>query len=315
MKVDLAVDMKGLALPGPVVVASGCFGTGRELGGLLDRRALGGVVSRSVTLDPRKGAPSPRFAETPSGFLSKVGLQNPGVEAFAAGDLLHLASLGLPVIVSISGGSVEEFVRVTAFLDGAPGVVAMEVYLPSADEEIDGRPFFVRPERAAEVAGAVARRAGVPVFAKLPALSTGLLDVAVACVRAGAHGVTLVDGVPATGVDAASLRPALGGVDGFLSGPAIRPLALRAVHEVARAMPDVPVFGVGGVASGEDAVEMLLAGAWAVQVGTAMLVDPAAAARVAREVAGYLREKGLRSPADVRGRLRVPAPADGAPPP
>jgi dihydroorotate dehydrogenase (NAD+) catalytic subunit len=313
VKVDVAVDLKGLVLPGPVVVASGCFGTGRELEGLLDRRALGGVVSRSVTLQPRKGAPSPRLAETPSGFLSMVGLQNPGVDAFVADDLLHMASLGLPVIVSVSAGGVEEFVRIAAHLDGAPGIVALEVYLASADDEIDGQPFFVRPERAAEVAGAVARRAPVPVFAKLPALSTGLVEVSAACVRAGAHGLTLVDGVPAMGVDAGSLRPDLGAVRGFLSGPAIRPLALRAVHEVAAAMPDVPIFGVGGVSSGEDAIEMMIAGAWAVQVGTAMLVDPAAGARVARGVGSYLEEKGLRSPMDVRGRLRTGSPAGAEP--
>jgi dihydroorotate dehydrogenase (NAD+) catalytic subunit len=301
-----AVDLGGLVLPGPVLVASGCFGTGRELGSLFDRRDLGGVVSRSITALPRKGAPSPRLAETPSGFLSKVGLQNPGVEAFVADDLLHMAGTGLPVIVSIAGGSVEEYVRVAAMLDGAPGVVALETYLSCPDEEIDGRPFFQRPDRAAEIAGAVARRARVPVFAKLPAMSEGLLETAGACVRAGAHGLTLIDGVPALGVEAASLRPALGAVTGFLSGPAVRPIALRAIFEVANALPHVPIFGVGGVWSGGDAAEMLLAGAWAVQVGTATLVDPAAPAKISASLFAYLRGKGLASPADLRGRLRVP---------
>lgn len=312
MKPSLAVDLNGLVLPGPVLVASGCFGTGRELGGLFDRRGLGGIVSRSITVNPRKGAPSPRLSETPSGFLSMVGLQNPGVNAFVAEDLLHTGSLGLPVIVSIAGSSVEEYVRLAAFLEGAAGVVALEVYLATPDEELEGRPFLERPDRAAEVAGAVARRASVPVFAKLPAMSSGLLETAIACVRAGVHGLTLIDGVPAMGVDPTTMRADLGGASGFLSGPAVRPIALRAVYEVARALPEVPIFGVGGVARPADAVEMLLAGAWAVQMGTALLVDPAAPAAVVKGIGTYLESKGLRSPADVRGRIRVPEHA-GAP--
>jgi dihydroorotate dehydrogenase (NAD+) catalytic subunit len=300
-----AVDLNGLVLPGPVMIASGCFGTGRELGGMFDRRGLGGIVTRSVTVNPRKGAPSPRLAETPSGFLSMVGLQNPGVNAFVADDLLHMASLGLPVIVSIAGSSVEEYIRLAAFLEAAPGVVALEVYLSCEDRELAGQPWLSRPDRAAEVAGAVARRASVPVFAKLPPMTAGLVETAVACVRSGVHGLTLIDGVPAMGVESATMRAALGGATGYLSGPAVRPLALRAIYEVASALPEVPILGVGGVSSGTDAVEMLLAGAWAVQVGTAMLVDPSAPARIARGVAEYLGTKGVSSADEIRGRVRV----------
>jgi len=303
-----SVDLNGLVLPGPVLVASGCFGTGRELGGMFDRRGLGGIVSRSITVNPRRGAPSPRLAETPSGFLSMVGLQNPGVNAFVADDLLHMASLGLPVVVSIAGGSVEEYIRLAAFLEAAPGVVALEVYLACEDEELAGRPWLARPDRAAEVAGAVARRASVPVFAKLPAMTAGLVETAIACVRSGVHGLTLIDGVPAMGVEAASMRAALGGATGYLSGPAVRPLALRAIYEVASALPEVPILGVGGVSSGTDAVEMLLAGAWAVQVGTAVLVDPASPAKVARGIEEYLGTKGLASVDEIRGRIRVSSP-------
>jgi dihydroorotate dehydrogenase (NAD+) catalytic subunit len=303
-----SVDLNGLVLPGPVMIASGCFGTGRELGGMFDRRGLGGIVSRSITVNPRRGAPSPRLAETPSGFLSMVGLQNPGVNAFVADDLLHMASLGLPVFVSIAGSSVEEYIRLAAFLEAAPGVVALEVYLSCDDEELEGRPWLSRPDRAAEVAGAVARRASVPVFAKLPAMTSGLLETAVACVRSGVHGLTLIDGVPAMGVEAASMRAALGGATGYLSGPAVRPLALRAIYEVASALPEVPILGVGGVSSGTDAVEMLLAGAWAVQVGTAVLVDPSVPARVAKGISEYLGAKGLASADAIRGRIRLSSP-------
>jgi dihydroorotate dehydrogenase (NAD+) catalytic subunit len=302
---SIEVDLNGLTLPGPVLVASGCFGTGRDAAALFDRRGLGGVVTRSVTVNPRRGAPSPRLSETPSGLLSMVGLQNPGIGAFVANDLPTLAETGLPIIASIAGGSVEEFVRLAAFLDGAPGVVALEAYLACEDEELEGRPWIARPDRAAEVAGAVARRASVPVFAKLPAMTAGLVETATACVRAGAHGLTLIDGVPAMGVDAASMRPTLGGTRGYLSGPAMRPVALRAVHEVATALPDVPLFGVGGIRSGIDAAETLLAGAWAVQVGTAMLVDPSAPAAISRDLVAYLGRKGVSSPDDLRGRIRI----------
>jgi dihydroorotate dehydrogenase (NAD+) catalytic subunit len=156
--------------------------------------------------------------------------------------------------------------------------------------------------------------ATVPVFAKLPPLLPELVETARGCVRAGAHGLTLTDAAPALGVDPAGLRPQLGAVTGWLSGPAIRPLALRAVHEVARALPEVPILGVGGVRTGEDAVEMLLAGAWAVQMGTATLIDPAAAVTAAQGVLAYLKAKGLASPGDVRGRLRLPQWSEDGPP-
>ena len=305
MRRGLAVDLNGVVLPTPIMVASGCAGTGRELGGLVDLRRLGGVVSRSVTLQPRRGTPTPRIAETPSGIVWSTGLQNPGIELFLAEELPRLIRGGAPVFVSIAGGTMEEFVRLTSLLQGAQGVTAIETQISGPDDELGTAVLAARPDRAAEIVGAVARMASVPVFAKLPPLLPELVPTAQGCVRAGAHGVTLIDSVPGLGVDASSLRPRLGAVTGWLSGPAIRPLALRAVYEVARALPDVPILGVGGVRTGEDAVEMLLAGAWAVQMGTATLVDPSASVGAAQEVLSYLNAKGLSSPADVRGRLRV----------
>ena len=313
VKRSLAVDLNGLILPTPVMVASGCAGTGREIGGLADLHKVGGVVSRSITLRPRKGSPTPRIAETPSGVVWSTGLQNPGIEAFLADELPRLARAGAPVFVSIAGGTMEEFVRLTSLLQGAPGMTAMETQISGPDEELGTAVLASRPDRAAEIVGAVARMASVPVFAKLPPLLPELVQTAEGCVRAGAHGLTLTDAVPALGVDAAGLRPRLGAVTGWLSGPAIRPIALRAVHEVARALPEVPLLGVGGVRTGEDVVEMLLAGAWAVQMGTATLVDPAAPVAGAQGVLAYLTAKGMASPADVRGRLRVPPPATESP--
>lgn len=307
MKMTLAVDLNGLRLTTPVIAASGSFGTGREVSGLTDLHRLGAAVTRSITVIPRKGAPTPRLTETPSGVLSFVGLQNPGVEAFLAEDLPKLVRTGVPLIVSVAGSSVEEYVRATSLLQDAPGVVALECYVACEDETRGGQPFTSSPEHVADVVGAVSRLSFLPVFAKLPGGLTDLVATAEACVRAGAHGLTLIDGVPGMAIDAKRLRPRLGAVTGLLSGPAIRPIAVRAVFEVARALPEVPLIGVGGIATAEDAVEFLLAGAWAVQVGTAMLVDPAAPVEIARGIAGYLRAKGMQSPADLRGRVRLPA--------
>jgi dihydroorotate dehydrogenase (NAD+) catalytic subunit len=306
----MAVDLNGVAFPLPVLAAAGCLGTGREAT-LVDLHRLGGVVTRSLTLEPRKGSSTPRMAETPSGLLSSVGLQNDGVEAFLREDLPHLERSRVPVVVSVAGSSVEEYLRVTTLLQNRPGIVALEVYLGAPDVERGrGRPFAARLDRISEVVGAVARMSRLPVFAKLPALEPDLVEAARACVRAGAHGLTLIDGVPGLAVDADRLRPALAAPVGLLSGPALKPIALAAVYRVAREMPEVPIMGVGGISTGTDAVEFLLAGAWAVQVGTAMLVDPAAPVEIARGVLAYLKDKGFDSPAALRGRLRV---AQGSP--
>lgn len=308
MKVSLAVDLgAGLTLPTPVVVASGCAGTGRELAGLVDLRRIGGLVSRSITLDPRKGSPPPRIAETPSGTVWSTGLQNPGVATFVEAELPRLARGGAPVIASIAGGSLEEYVRVLGALQTRPEVAAIELHLSEPDEELRRDVLGVHVDRTTEVVGAVARMSLVPVFAKLPMVATELAELARAAVRAGAHGLTIGGPPPALGVRSGDLRPSLGGVIGWMSGPALKPLTLRAVFEAARAAPDAPILAVGGVRTPEDAVEMLLAGASAVQVGTAVLVDPASPVEIARGIAAYLKSKGLSSPADLRARLRVPA--------
>lgn len=306
MKPRLGVDLGGVLLPGPVLAASGCLGTGREAGGLVDLHRLGGIVTRTITLRPERGGPTPRMAESPSGIVVNTGLQNPGVDAFLAEDLPRLARAGVPLIVSVGGRGLEEFVLVTARLESRPEIAALEVPLSSADEEIGGGvPLAAIPERAAEIVGAVARRSRLPVFAKLPPLAPGTQDLARACVRAGAHGLTLIDAVPAMSVDAPRLRPSLAAIYGGLSGPAIRPIALAAVHRVARELPEVPIMGVGGIADGDDAVSFLLAGAWAVQVGTAMLVDPGAPTEISQGVLRHLQTMGFSSPAELRGRLRV----------
>ena len=307
LKPSLAVDLNGVRLPLPLVAASGCLGTGRELGGLVDVRRLGGVVTRSLTYGPSRGAATPRVAESASGVVTAVGVQNQGVRSFLDEDLPRLADAAVPVVASVAGSTLDEYLSVTTALHVRPGIVALEVYLSGPDAERGDRPFYARIERLAEIVGAVSRLSHVPVFAKLPALLPDLVDVAHACVRAGAHGLTLIDGLPAMSVDPSRLRARIGSGVGTLSGPAIKPVAVAAVYRVAQAMPDVPIMGVGGVSTAEDAAEFLLAGAWAVQLGTVLLVDPDAPVEVARGLAAYLHEKGLTSPSDLRGRVRMPA--------
>jgi dihydroorotate dehydrogenase (NAD+) catalytic subunit len=306
VKRSVAVDLGGLALATPVMVASGCAGTGRELTALIDTRRVGALVTRSITLHPRRGDPTPRIAESPAGITWTTGMQNPGIEGFIEEELPRYARAGTTVIVSIAGTTLEEYVRLTSLLQGRQEISAIEVRLSEPDDEL-GRPVLgAHLDRAAEIVGAVARMSMIPVFAKLPASTPDVVELAHGVVRAGAHGLTLLDPPPAMGVDATTMRPTLGPVAGWLSGPALKPLTIRAVFEVARAMPETPIVAVGGVRSGEDAVEMLLAGAWAVQVGTAALIDPSAPIEIARGVSEYLKEKRFASPADLRGRLRLP---------
>ena len=307
MKRSLAVDLGGMALATPVMIAAGCAGTGRELSGLVELRKVGAIVSRTITLEPERGSPTPRIAESPSGVVWSTGLQNPGVDAFVSEELPRLARSSTHVVVSIAGGTLEEYVRLTGALQGRPEVSAIEVYLSGPDLELRRPMLGAHVDRAAEVAGAVARMSMVPVFAKLPMHASDLPEVARAVVRAGATGLTIGGPPPALDVRPERLRPGLGGVTGWLSGPALLPMTLRAVFDVSRAVPDTPVIAVGGIRTGEDAVEAFLAGAWAVQVGTATLIDPAAPVSVAQGIVGYLRTKGLATPADVRARLRVPA--------
>jgi len=283
-----------------------CAGTGRELGGLVDLRKVGAVVSRSITLEPDRGTPTPRIAESASGAVWSTGLQNPGIDAFVAEELPRL-SRGAHAIVSIAGGSLEAYVRMTGALQGRPDVAAIEVHLSAPDLELERDVLGLHVDRAVEIVGAVARMSLVPVFAKIPLWASDVVELSRGAVRAGAHGLVLGGPPPALSVQAERLRPALGAVTGWLSGPAIKPMMLRAVFEVARAVPEVPIVAVGGIRSGDDAIEAMLAGAWAVQAGTAVLIDPEAPVRIAQGVVRYLKAKGLASPADVRGRLRVPA--------
>lgn len=304
-RVSLAVDLNGVTLPSPVLGASGCFGSGREMAQFIDLREIGGVVTKSVTLRPTKGLPTPRMAETASGMLNAIGLQNPGIAAFMEQDGPYLAELGVPVFVSVAGKTVDEYVRVAAAVHRIPGVVAIEANISCPNVERRNQVFACDPEAAAEVVGAVARLSRLPVFAKLAPDVTDIAQVARACVRAGAHGLSLINTLLGMAIDVDTMRPKLAATTGGLSGPAIRPVAVRAVYQVARALPEVPIIGMGGIASARDAVEFLLAGAWAVAVGTANFYNPSVTVEVSRGIGEYLAARGLSSPADLRGRVQV----------
>jgi dihydroorotate dehydrogenase (NAD+) catalytic subunit len=300
--VDLSEDLR---LPTPVMVAAGCFGP--ELAQLTDVRKLGGIVSRSVTLHPHRGGGTPRWTETPSGLLSTTGLQNDGLDAFLERDLPPLVRTRAPVFVSVAGFSVEEYMQMAIALEAiADAIAGIEVNACCPSKDRDGRWFADTPDGAAEVVGAVARLTHLPVFAKLSAAVGDVAAVATGAIRAGARGVTLTHSLPALAVDTGTWSPRLAGGEGGLSGPAIRPIALQAVHRVATAMPETPVIGVGGIATPEDAIEFLLAGAWAVQVGTALFANPAAALDAALGVQRFLADRGLASLSDLRGRMGSP---------
>jgi len=303
----LAVDVGGVVFPTPVIVAAGCAGTGRELGGLVDLRKVGGVVSRTITVDERAGTSPPRIAESSAGIVWDTGLQNPGLDAFTATELTRLARGGVRVIVSIGGGSLEEFVRLSSALQGRPGVVAIEIYLAGPDMELHRAVLGAHPARVNEIVGAVARMSLVPVFAKVPGGSDDVVELARAAARAGATGVTLLGSPPALGVDAARARAGRGVVHGWLSGPALKPITLRALYDVASELPEVPLIASGGIRTGEDAVACMLSGAWAVQVGTAMLTDPASPVTTARGILRYLERHRLGSTDELRGRIVSPS--------
>ena len=305
--VSLAVDLNGVSFPTPVLTASGTFGSGKEMARVIDLQGgVGGIVTKSVTLEPRRGLPVPRMAETSSGMLNAIGLQNPGVDEFLAKDAPFISTVGVPVVVSVAGKTVGEFVDVAMRVAEIPGVVAIEANISCPNVERRNQVFACYPDQASEVIGAVSRTTRVPVFAKLTADTTDIVAVAEACVRAGAHGLSLINTVLGMAIDVETCRPRLGGVTGGLSGPAIRPIAVRCVHQVARALPDVPIIGIGGVTSPEDAVEFLLAGAWAVQVGTVNFYRPSAAIDVAAGIAAYLTRKGLTRPEELRGKVKLP---------
>ncbi len=301
--VDMATSLGSTGFEAPVFTASGCAAAGRELDTFFDITALGGIVTKSIMIEPRSGRPTPRMAETPSGMLNSIGLQGPGIESFIEHDLAWLRERGVRTVVSIAGGSVEEYGTLANRLRHEPGVDAIEVNISCPNVENRGLVFACDPRAAAAAVLTVRRNTNstVPVFAKLSPDVTDIVDIAGAVVRAGADGLSMINTTLGVVIDTDTLRPALGGITGGLSGPAIRPMAVRAVWQVHAALPEVPILGMGGIRTGLDALQFILAGACAVSVGTVVFNDPAAPLRVQDELRVALAERGFSSVSEAVG--------------
>jgi dihydroorotate dehydrogenase (NAD+) catalytic subunit len=305
MTPDLSIDLAGVRLASPVLTASGCFGSGREMSRFVDLSNLGAVVCKTVTLKPRTGIAPPRGAETPAGMLNAIGLQNPGVDAFIAKDLSWLDKRNVPAIASVGGHTVEEYTACVERLRDTPALVAIELNLSCPNLEDRGFMFALSPERTADVVAAAKQAAMVPIFAKLSPDVTDLVAIADAAVKAGADGLSLINTTLGMAIDVRTMRTKLSTGTGGLSGPAIRPIAVRCVWQVHRAMPHVPIIGMGGIATGEDALEFILAGATAVAVGTANFYDPRATEHVRDGIDSYMRRPNIASLDQIRGTVKV----------
>ena len=287
----------------PIFTASGCAGSGKELSQFFNLTELGAVVTKSIMLKPRSGRATPRMAETPSGMLNSIGLQGPGIDQFLEVDIPWLREQGATIVVSIAGESAEDYAVLARKLRAVTGLAALEVNISCPNVENRGQVFACHPATARAAIEAVRRNIGgeLPIIAKLTPDVTDITSIASAVVDAGADGLALINTVLGMVINLETMKPHLGGKTGGLSGPAIRPVAVRAIYQVHSAMPHVPILGMGGVTSGRDALELILAGASGVSVGTASFGDPMAIPRIQRELAALLIAKGFASVKDAIG--------------
>ena len=299
--VDMSTSLGRLDFVSPVFTASGCAAAGKELDQFIDITTIGAVVTKSVMLNPRSGRATPRMAETPSGMLNGIGLQGPGIDDFIENDLSWLSQKGVKTIVSIAGNNVAEFGKVADKLRDIPGVIAIEVNISCPNVENRGQVFACDPYAAADVINNVRRNvsASIPLFAKLSPDVTDITEIAKSVVKAGADGLSVINTLLGMVIDTDTLRPLLSGKTGGLSGPAIRPVAVRCVYQIRKVLPNVPIIGMGGIRNGRDAIEFFAAGANAISVGTTVFNDPEACVRIHDETAEILQEKGIRSLSEI----------------
>ena len=281
----------------PVFTASGCAGSGKELSQFFDLTELGAIVTKSIMLKPRSGRATPRMAETPSGMLNSIGLQGPGIDLFLEKDIPWLREQGATIVVSIAGESVEDYAVLARKMRAVSGISALEVNISCPNVENRGQVFACHPATARAAIEAVRRNIGgeLPIVAKLTPDVTNIVEIAEEVVAAGADGLALINTVLGMVIDTNTMRPKLAGKTGGLSGPAIRPVAVRAIYQVHQALPHVKILGMGGVASGRDAFELILAGASAVSVGTATFGNPTAVIKIKEELQEQLISHGFDS--------------------
>lgn len=295
MVVDLSVEIAGIKMQNPVLVASGTFGSGVEYAPVFDVSKLGALVTKGLTLNPCPGNEPPRICETPAGLLNAIGLQNPGVESFIDDILPQMLDFGIPVIANIAGRTKEEFIALAERLTDT-GVAGLEMNISCPNVKAGGMALGTVPEAAAEIVEAVVQSTDLPVIVKLTPNVTDIVGLARAVADAGAHALSLINTLLGMAIDVEARKPVLGNVTGGLSGPAIRPVAVRAVWAVSQAV-DLPIIGMGGICTGRDALEFILAGASAVAVGSAFFHDPLAAVKIIEDLQSYCARnkiEGLR---------------------
>lgn len=303
-KPNLAVTFAGIRLKNPVLTASGTFGYGEEYKDLVDLNSLGGVIVKGVSLKPIAGNPPPRIWETPSGMLNAIGLENPGVDVFLSEKLPFLRKFDIAVIVNIFGYSIEDYVAVTEKLDSAPGVAGIEVNISCPNVKAGGMVFGTNVKAASELLSAVRKATKLPLIAKLSPNVTDITEFARAAQDAGCDGISLINTLLGMAIDVRCRKPRLANWTGGLSGPAIRPVAVRMVWQTARAV-SLPIIGMGGILTAEDALEFLLAGATAIAVGTANFINPEATIDVIRGLERFLVEQGTGDIRDLIGKVNA----------
>ncbi|GAB4339984.1 MAG: dihydroorotate dehydrogenase [Desulfobulbaceae bacterium] len=304
---DLGVAIGPLRLRNPVMTASGTFGYGREFASLVDLERLGALIVKGISLQPRAGNPPPRIIETACGMLNAIGLENVGVERFIAEKMGFLRQTGSPVIVNILGDSVEDYASLAARLDGVEGIAGLEVNISCPNVKKGGVAFGTDPAMAAAVTAAVRKATELPMIVKLSPNVTDVTLIARAVEEAGADGLSLINTLLGMAIDVDRRRPRLANVVGGLSGPAIKPIALRMVWQTVQAV-SIPVIGIGGITTTEDALEFLIAGASGVQVGTASFFQPSAATDIVAGLERYLRDRGINRITEIIGSLETDSP-------
>ncbi len=301
--IDLTTNLCGVTLKNPVIPASGTFGFGHEYSEYYNLSELGGISVKGLTLHERPGNKPPRIAETPSGMLNSVGLQNPGVDAFIQNELPYLRQFDTKIIANISGNSVEDYCVMTDKLCAA-GIDMLEVNVSCPNVRAGGKVFGTDPDMVAQITQGVKAHTNCPFLVKLSPNVTDIVTIAKAAEQAGADGIALINTILGMRIDINTRRPILGNIMGGMSGPAVLPIAVRMVYQVRQAV-SIPILGMGGITSGEDAVEMLIAGATAVSVGTACIMDPYAPIKIRDGIYKYMESHGIEKISELSGSVKV----------
>jgi len=303
-KINTSVEIAGIKLRNPVMTASGTFGYGSEFSGYMNLESIGAIVTKGLSLHPKAGNSTPRIFETPGGMLNAIGLQNVGIDAFIQDKVPFLRTINTPVIVNLYGNSLEEYGELAARIDTVPEVAGIEVNISCPNVKHGGIVFGTDPKAAAAVTSLVRKNSKKPIIVKLSPNVTDVTVIAKACVDAGADSLSLINTITGMAIDLKNHRPVLANVTGGLSGPAIKPIALRMVWQVAKAVK-VPLIGIGGIMNATDALEFILAGATAIQVGTASFLNPSAAEDIAKGIEIWLSENGVKDIRELIGALKV----------